>query len=155
MNKTKRDVPVILELQCIRCEKIKGIKQYFTHRTNICEKCRNEGQKAYQQKYRDERRERHEGGRKEYPLGGMWKSQKQKFNTLRKELSNIIDRSEWREVIRKRLDALGENPELYKWIIKHQSENPVPIVGGAQKEKRDRRGPKGKNEYPSTKDMPY
>mgnify|MGYP003347066483 CR=1 FL=1 len=154
MSKTKREVPVILELECIRCGETKGILQKFTHRTNVCEECRNKLQKIFQRKYKEQRREGHEGGRKEYPLGD-WKSQKQKFNTLKRELSHINDRSEWIDVIRKRLDALGENAELYKWIIKHQSQHPVPIAGGAPTIPRERRGPKSKGDLPNTKDMPY
>lgn len=153
MTKKKRDTPILLEIQCIKCNEIKPIPQVFTHKTRICEVCRNKAQKILQAKYRMERRLGREskgaGGRVCYPLGD-WKSAKIKFKTLQRELQSIEDRLHWKSLIKTRLEELMTNKPLYEWILNHVSDSPSPMIK-SKKAKKHKPGPNKLNEYPDTR----
>lgn len=153
MTKIKRDTPITLEIECIKCDQIKSIPQAFIHRTNVCIDCRNKIQRGYQEKYRmlkKGREGRGIGGRIEYPLGN-WLNQKHKFNTLKRELESIDDRGEWQTVIKSRLDALMQNSEVYNWILNHKSDI-VEYGEGKNVPKNSRRGPQTMKLIPDTRD---
>lgn len=152
----------ILELVCIKCDKLKPIPQKFRFKTNICIDCRNQKQKEYQLIYREGRKAETVGvssGRRPYPLEDCYKSTHLKFRKLASQINKIKDRDTWRKLISDRLDYVANNPALYKWIIDHQS-NEVTKKKSPDWEREEnwdesKRGPKIKMKYPSTKDMEF
>lgn len=130
---------------CVKCGETKEIPQKNKYATNVCIECQRAASRHYQ-RMEAIREGRRIGatGRVPYPLEDKYTTTGNKFKLMASKTFKIKNRSDWRQLMKERLDAALENDELMKWINAHDGDEP--------KEKRQKRI---ETDYPDTRYMTW
>lgn len=100
---------MILDRTCIKCKSEFKLKP-TNKSSNICIPCRREYQKKYENK---KSKVELEGKKDPYPFEDSEK--RARFKQIQKDLLAIVDRKEWQEYMKDKLDTL--DPLILKWIV--------------------------------------
>jgi hypothetical protein len=126
---------------CIKCGETKEIPQKQKHATNTCIECQRTYSKEYQraEAIREGRRVG-TTGRVPYPLEERYTTTGNKFKLMASKTFRIRDKSEWRQLMRERLDAALNNVDLMKWINAHDGDEPIKKQKKIERDYPDTRG---------------
>lgn len=127
--------------KCLICEEDKPIPQKHKHATNVCLDCSRTRQREYQraEAIREGRRVG-TTGRIPYPLEEQYTTTGNKFKLMASKTFRTKSKSEWRQLMRERLDAALENVDLMKWINAHDGDEPIKKQKKIERDYPDTRG---------------
>ena len=110
---------------CVRCGETKEILQRSAHANNVCKECARTYSREYQRAEAIKNGRRvGTTGRVPYPLRDGHKTTGNLFKGMASKTFKCKTKSEWRQLMKERLNQTFQNAELMSWINAHDDNEP-------------------------------
>lgn len=130
---------------CVKCGETKEIPQRYSHANNICTDCARIYSREYQRAEAIKNGRRiGTTGRVPYPLRDGHRTTGNLFKCMASKTFKCKTKSEWRQLMKERLDKTFNDSELMSWINAHDGDEP-----------KDKKPNKIKQDFPDTRNMTW